>query len=99
MRSGSAITHSAPVASISARRASVRVVARTAWPCSRSCAASSSARQPPPTTSARAKSDAPDLGLVFLARKRGQPALGAALVLEREQLVDLLVGEVGVVAL
>src|SRR5215216_7276040 len=52
MRSGSPIQHSQPAASIAARRASVRVTARTACPSATSSRASAIPRQPPPTISA-----------------------------------------------
>ena len=53
-RSGSAITASAPAASIASRRSGERVVPRTAWPSASSDLASSRPRQPQPTISTRA---------------------------------------------
>src|SRR3954447_5991367 len=100
MRSGSPITYSPPASSIAARRSASRVTMRTAWPSSRTARVRVRARQPPPTTSRRAirwSVRAPQLGFVLLARDRRQALPRAPLVLQREQLVDLLVGEVGLV--
>src|SRR3954453_23591291 len=100
MRSGSPITHSPPASSMAARRPSSRVTMRTAWPSPRTARVRVRARQPPPTTSRRAirwSVRAPQLGFVLLAGDLRQALPRAPLVLQREQLVDLLVGELGLV--
>src|SRR4051812_19988659 len=81
-----------PAACSSAARSGRRVVPRTAWPSARSERASASPRQPQPTMRTRATRRS---RLLERVQELGFGDLGlalgpAALVLEREQLVDLL---------
>src|SRR3954452_20434613 len=86
-----------PAASSSRARSGRRVVPRTAWPSPRSERASASPRQPQPTMRTRATRRS---RLLERVQELGFGDLGlalgpAALVLEREQLVDLLALELG----
>src|SRR5919201_226812 len=104
MRSGSPTHGSIPSASSAAARSGRRVVPRTAWPSASSDRASATPRHPQPTTRTRANlagvgprpttltfERGPELFLGDLGLSRGPPAV----VLDRQQLVDLLALEPG----
>src|SRR3954447_16987854 len=96
-RSGSPTHGSIPAVTSSSARSGRRVVPRTAWPSSSSERARAAPRQPQPTIRTRATplfEGRPELFLGDLGLALGP----AALVLEREQLVDLLALEPGLAA-
>ncbi|MCW3018940.1 MAG: glycyl-tRNA synthetase, partial [Solirubrobacterales bacterium] len=74
-RSGVPIQHSAPAASIAAREASLRVVARTAWPSCTIAWASCRPRQPPATISIRATARHPMRHATTRGRAQEPPSL------------------------
>src|SRR4051795_3990035 len=98
MRSGSPIQHSAPTASISARRASLRVTARTACPSAVSSRASARPRHPPPTSRTRTPS-ALELRPQLVEAQLALATLAPPRVGGVEHLGDLHLGHVVVAAL